>query len=128
MASGGGGGGQIVIISQLTYVFSSPSTLTTTDNTLIPWLPGRNNIVSKATGQVKAASAGADIVILINLINRTTGALVTNLAMLTILAGSLTGNVSFTPRVILDTQALETQVVQVGSPATEGSDLTVEVF
>lgn len=128
MASGGGGGGPITINVSQTYVFSSPSTLTTTDNTLIPWIPGRNNYVSKATGQVKTASAGANIVILINLINRTTGALITNLAMLTILAGSLPGNVSFTPRVILDTQALEVQIVQVGSPATEGSDLTVEVF
>ena len=111
-----------------TYVFPSPDTLTNTDNALIGWLPGRNNWVDTVTGQVKTAPAGANITVDIKLITRSTGATVSTLGTLTIAAGNLTGTASLTKTQILDTQALAAEIVTVGSPGTEGKNLTVEVF
>lgn len=131
MASGGGGGGQIVVGPGLTYVFSSPGTLTTTDNGLIPWIPGRNNTVDAATAQVKTpAPLGAPVVIDIKLIDRATGAVVSTLGTIAILAGSLVSAIPliFAKAFVPDTQAVAIFITGVGSPGTEGTDLTVEVF
>ena len=133
MAQGGGSGGPIIIIPQLTYTFSSPDKLSTSasDNKLIPWQIGRNNVVSKATANVKTpAPVGADVTIDVKLMNRTTGAVISTLGTITIPAGALlpAAPLTFTPTLVPDTQALAIFVTQVGSPGTEGTDLTVQVF
>lgn len=114
--------------SSPTYTVGSPDTLTTTDNALIMWNPGRNGWVDTVTGQVKTAPVGANITVDIKLITRSTGAVVSTLGTLTIADGTLTGTASLTPTDVLDTQALAAEIMTVGSPGTEGKNLTVQVF
>ena len=129
MAGGGGGGGSIdlFIESVPSYVFNSPDVLTTTDNVLIPWIPGRSRKVDGATAQVKTAPATQDIIIAVKLIDRATGAVISTLGMIVIPVGTLQGTISFGAITVLTTQALAAEITQVGvGPA--GANLTVEVY
>jgi hypothetical protein len=113
--------------SSPTAVFTVPGNLTTTDNDKILWVPGRNTYVSQATAQVKVAPVGANITVDIQLITRSTGAVVSTLGTVTIPDGNLEGTVSLSLTQILDTQALAAVITNVGS-GTAGADLTVQVF
>jgi hypothetical protein len=116
-----------------TACFTDPVvTLALSDNINIPWIPGRGQRVTTATGQVKTAPAGQDIHIDIKLLTRATPLVdVTVLGTLIIPAGSLLGIITFTadPATLVDTaHMLAAELTQVGSPGTEGSYLTVEVY
>lgn len=118
----------------LTYppvsVFTSPDDLTTdaADNALIPWIPGRGQAVTTATAQVKTAPTGADILISVKVITRSTGATASTLtSSLTVAASDFTGTVTFAAATIATTQALAVEITQVGSTVA-GADLTVEVY
>lgn len=110
------------------FAFFVPDALTTTDNALIGWQPGRGTVVSEVTGQVKTAPVGADIEVEINIVDRATGAFVSLLGTLVIADGDLDGTVTFaTPTLIPDTQALEALITQIGS-GTPGSNMTIQVY
>lgn len=111
-----------------TIVFTSPDDLTTTDNALIPWVPGRGQTVFGAFAQVKTAPVGDDITIDINLIDGSDGSTVSTLTTLTIADGDLQSTpVTFTATEVPQNYSLEAQITQIGS-GTAGANLTVEVY
>jgi hypothetical protein len=128
MASGGGGGGSggIPIPLVVRYAFTFQGNLDTTDNALIPWLPGQGDSVTKATGQVKSAPAGTDITIDILLIKRSDGSTVSTLGTLTIASGNLVGDLVFSSTLVDSDHALAISITQVGS-ISAGANLTVVV-
>lgn len=128
MASGGGGGGAggPPVPSVVRYAFTFQDNLNITNNALIPWLPGQDDSVEKATGQVKSAPAGTDITIDVLLIKRSDGSTVSTLGTLTIASGNLTGDLSFSPTLVDSSHALAISITQVGS-ISAGANLTVVV-
>lgn len=110
-----------------TFVFTSPSTLTTTDNMFIPWLPGRGTSVTTAQAQVKTAPTGANINVDLRIGVRATGVLAAAFATVVIAAGTLTVDLVFGATLVDAAHFLAAEITQVGSTIA-GSDLTVEVF
>lgn len=110
-----------------TYVFTSPGELTTTDNDLIPWIPGRGYDVAGAKAIVKAAPTGDDLEIDIVLIDTSDGTVISVIDTVVIAAGDFEGTVTFSSPVNIPTsQALAVQITQIGS-ADPGENLTVAV-
>ena len=109
------------------YAFTFQDFLTLTDNALIPWLPGQDDVVSQATAQVKSAPAGAAITADIQLIERSDGSIVSTLGTITIADGVLTGDLTFATATEVDSShALALVITQIGS-ISAGANLTVVV-
>lgn len=109
------------------YVFVIPDDLTITDTDLIPFIPGQAKYVSVATGQVVEEPTGDDLLIDINLIDRTTGAVDSTIDTLTIIDGDFFGDVTFSSPVLVPAnKAIGLEITQVGSTNT-GHTLTVIV-
>lgn len=111
---------------QARYGFAVGDALTTTGNDIINVLPGQGDVVSQASGNVRVAPVGAAITVDIQLINLTTGAVVSTLATLTIAAAALVGSIDFTPTLIDSAHGLVIAITQIGS-ISAGSTLTVVV-
>lgn len=126
MASGGSGAGSPDVQQVVRYAFTVPGTLTTTNNTLIPWLPGQGDSVSKATGQMKNQPSGTAITVDILLIKRTDGSTTATLATLTILSGNLVGDITFALTPVDSDHALAINITQIGS-ISAGDNLTVVI-
>jgi hypothetical protein len=118
-----GGSSGTVSFPPSTYIFTSPDTLTTTDNALIPWIPGTGRTISQLLAVVKAASVGADIILEYFVGDLLTGTVGASLGTLTIPAGDFTATASITPVIIGYGQFLAMTINQVGS-GTAGSNLT----
>jgi hypothetical protein len=105
------------------YVFASPSGLTTTDNSLIPWLPGQGDAIDFFQCSVKTAPTGASVIVDFKLVTLATGVVGATVATVTITAGSFYGSTTIgTPITVQTTQALAMEITQVGSTIA-GSDL-----
>lgn len=105
------------------YIFASPSVLTTTDNALIPWLPGQGDRVDFFQCSVKTAPTGAAINVDFKLVTLATGVVGATIATVSIAAGSFYGSTTLgTPVTVQPTQALAMEITQVGSTIA-GSDL-----
>lgn len=109
------------------YGFTSPDVLTTTDNALIPWLPGQGTSVSQAQVQVKTAPTGQSLIIALKIGVRSTGVLAAAFTTLTVTATSFFVDATFTPTLVDSTHFLAAEITQVGS-GVAGSNLTVLVF
>jgi len=105
------------------FVFTSPGPLTTTDNMLIPWLPGRGTSVSTLTALVKTAPTGSDITVDFRTGTIATGTLGPVIGTVTILAGTFDGTTVIAPVLIPTTEFLAMEITAVGSTVA-GSDLT----
>lgn len=105
------------------FVFTSPDVLTTTDNTLIPWLPGRGTSVTTFTCLVKTAPTGAAITVDFRRGTIATGVLGAVLATVTIAAGAFTGSTVIAAAAIPTTDFLAMEITAVGSTIA-GANLT----
>lgn len=106
-------GTNITLIGSPTYGFTATGALAAGD---LLTIAGKGQPVTKITGDVETASAGSNLTVDLLLVTRSTGATVTNLGTLTIVAGALTGTVFLTtPADVLDTQALKATVTDPGS-------------
>jgi len=106
------------------YVFCVPGTLTTSSSA--PWIPGQGKTVSKARGVVKTApgATGADLHVLIELINPSNPTAEVTLGTLVIPAGDFEGTLTFTATNVPVDHVLAISISQTG---TAPSDLTVTV-
>jgi hypothetical protein len=118
-----GGGSGTISFPPSTYIFTSPSVLTTTDNVLIPWIPGTGRTISELLAVVKTAPIGDDIILEYFVGDLLTGTVGASLGTLTIPAGDFTASTSITPVIIGYGQFLAMTINQVGS-GTAGSNLT----
>jgi hypothetical protein len=106
-----------------TYVFVSPDVLTTTDNALIPWIPGAGRIVSELLGLLKTSPGTQPVIIEFFRGNMTTGVVGASLGTVTIPAGSFTSSTAIAPTLIGTGEFVAMTINQVGvGPA--GSNLT----
>lgn len=123
---GGGGGGGGASLPTYAFTWPGPSDLNTTGNADTPRLIGKSTAVSKASAQVDVAPVGAAITVDLQIGDRTTGALASAFATVTIADGSLDGDVTFTPTVIDTNHFLAATITQVGS-GTPGKNMTIQV-
>jgi hypothetical protein len=106
-----------------TYVFTSPDVLTTTDNALIPWIPGTGRMLSELLGLVKTAPGTQAIIIEFFRGDMATGTVGASLGTVTIPPGSFFASSSITPTLIGVSEFVAMTINQVGiGPA--GSNLT----
>lgn len=105
------------------FVFTSPSTLTTTDNALIPWLPGRGTDVTTLRCIVKTAPTGSSITVDFRRGTIATGTLGAVIGTVTITAGSFEGTTVIGATNIPTTDFLAMEITAVGSTIA-GSDMT----
>lgn len=118
-------GDTITLVGSPTYAFTASGALTATG---LLTVPGRNQPVTKVTGQVGTASAGSDITIDLLLIKRSDGSTLSTLGTLTIVAAALEGTLFLTtPTDITDDKALKASITDPGS-GTPGQDLVMLVF
>lgn len=108
------------------YAFTFQGSVNLTDNALIPWLPGQDDVVSQATAQMKSAPAGANLTADIQLIKRSDGSIVSTLGTITVVDGSITGDLAFAATQVDSAHALALVITQIGS-ISAGANLTVVV-
>lgn len=111
------------VVSSRTYTFTSPGDLTTTDNALIPWLPGAGAEISELLGLVKTAPTGSDAIIEFFRGTRATGTVGASLGTVTILAGNFTASAAIAPTTILTTEFVAMTITQIGL-TIPGANLT----
>lgn len=117
-------GSTITLIGSPTYAFTSSGALTATG---LLTVPGRNQPVTKVTGQVGSASAGSNITIDLLLIKRSDGSTLATLGTLTIVAAAFEGTLFLTtPTDVTDDKALKAMITDPGS-GTPGQDLVMLV-
>jgi hypothetical protein len=106
-----------------TYVFVSPDVLTTTDNALIPWIPGAGRTISQLLAVVKTAPTGQAIIIEYFIGDLATGVVGASLGTVTIPIGAFTATTGIAPIVIGNSSFVAMTINQVGN-VIAGSNLT----
>lgn len=106
-----------------TYVFCSPDNLTTTDNALIPWLPGNGGQIDTLTVFVKTPPTGQSLIVQFSVGTVSTGTVNTLIGTVTIAAAAYTATTSIAATTLASTQFLQAAITQVGS-GTAGANMT----
>jgi len=106
-----------------TYVFTVPDVLTTTDNALIPWIPGAGQNITELLAVVKTAPTGANIIIEFFIGTLATGVVGASLGTVTIVAGDYTASTGIGATAIGTTKFIAMTINQIGSTIA-GSNLT----
>jgi hypothetical protein len=111
------------VLSSRTYAFTSPDTLTITDNALIPWMPGAGADISELLALVKTAPTGASLIVEFFRGTRATGVVGASLGIVTIVAGDFTASTAIAPTTIATTEFVAMTINQIGS-IIAGANLT----
>lgn len=118
-------GASSVVTDAQKFVFTSPGTLTTTDNALFARIPVQvTQGVRLLSVEVETAPTGANLIIEFKIGTRSTGALAAAFATLTLTAGAFTASTTVAAITITSAQFLVVAITQVGS-TIPGSNATI---
>lgn len=118
-------GASTVVTDAQKFVFTSPGTLTTTDNALFARIPVQvTQGVRLLSVEVETAPTGANLIIEFKIGTRSTGALAAAFATLTLTAGAFTASTTVAAITITSAQFLVVAITQVGS-TIPGSNATI---
>jgi hypothetical protein len=123
----GSSGDAGVVSGPGTYIFTSPGDLTTTDNDLIPYLPGLGRIVDTLKALVKTAPIGADAIMEFFRGDLATGVLGASLGTVSVPDGSKFAQTTIVPTRIRTDEFVAMFINQIGS-ITPGANLTGAVM